>query len=93
MNIKHNEAEHRFEITGDDAKPALLEYRLRGKQITLVHTEVPPEMEGKGIGGALAKRALEYAREHDLKVIPSCPFVTHYIERHPEYKSLIAEQS
>lgn len=53
------------------------------------HTIVPEEMEGKGIGSALVKHALEYARHEHLYVKPTCPFIRAYIDRHPEYKDLV----
>ena len=67
----------------------MLNYKLEGDTIYLVHTEVPAEMEGKGIGGQLAKAALNYARESKLKVVARCPFVASYLQRHPEYQDLV----
>lgn len=88
LEVVNNSAEHRFEVrVGDDV--AMIEYLLHGKNITMHHTEVPPAFEGQGIGSKLAKFALEYARANDFKVIPTCPFVKSYIERHPEYKPLV----
>jgi hypothetical protein len=60
--------------------------------LSLVHTEVPAELEGHGIGGRLAKAGLEFARQENLKVVPSCPFVAAYIRRHPEYLELVMEK-
>ena len=79
---------HRFAVHIGEAT-ALLAYKEEGDTLYLVHTEVPPSMEGKGIGGRLAKAGLEYARERGLKVVARCPFVTAYIERHPEYNELL----
>jgi predicted GNAT family acetyltransferase len=56
----------------------------------LLHTEVPDALEGQGYGAALAKAALSYAKDEGMKVIPSCPFVSTYVRRHPEYGPLIA---
>lgn len=89
INVTHNEAEQRFE-TEVGGHRALLEYRRRGSKLDLVHTEVPDELEGQGIGSALVRAALEYAREHQQQVIPSCPFVAVYIKRHDEYRELVA---
>ena len=68
----------------------MLTYKEDGDTIYLVHTEVPAEMEGKGIGGQLAKAALNYARQNGLKVVARCPLVTSYLERHPEHQDLVA---
>lgn len=68
---------------------AVLEYLTDGKRIEYVHTEVPPEAEGHGVGSALVRTALDAARERGLRVTPTCPFVQAYIERHPEYRELV----
>ncbi|BCR04878.1 N-acetyltransferase [Desulfuromonas versatilis] len=68
---------------------AFLDYELEESAIALVHTEVPPELEGMGLGSKLVKAALDYAEAEGLKVIPQCPFVAKYIERHKEYGYLI----
>jgi predicted GNAT family acetyltransferase len=66
-------------------------YTRRGDTITFWHTYVPPSMEGHGVGGALARTALEAARRDGLTVVPRCPFVASYIRRHPEYLDLVRE--
>jgi hypothetical protein len=57
--------------------------------ITLVHTEVPPALEGKGIGSALVRGVLDLVRGRGLKVVATCPFVAAYMGRHPEYNDLL----
>jgi predicted GNAT family acetyltransferase len=85
----HNSPERgRFEIQAE-GHTAELTYTLEGKTITLVHTSVPPALEGRGIGSRLVKAGLDYARENGLKVIPVCSFVKAYIERHPAYQDLV----
>ncbi|MFL6417689.1 MAG: GNAT family N-acetyltransferase [Bryobacteraceae bacterium] len=85
----NNQAAHRFEVReADDI--AVLEYRLRGADhLVLVHTGVPHRLEGKGIGALLARTALEYAREHNMRVVPLCSFVQAYLQRHPEYMDVV----
>jgi predicted GNAT family acetyltransferase len=89
--VTQNEASHRFEITVD-GRTGFLEYHRGRDFLSLVHTEVPPELEGHGIGGKLAKAGLEFARKENLKVVPSCPFVAAYIRRHPEYVDIVMEK-
>jgi len=84
MNIVNNEAQHRFELRQDEGV-AFLVYESRGDRFVLVHTEVPKALEGHGYGGALVRAAVEYAREHQLRVVPVCPFARSYLQRHPEY--------
>ncbi|HEX9984651.1 MAG TPA: GNAT family N-acetyltransferase [Thermoanaerobaculia bacterium] len=87
-DIRHNEAESRFETT-IDGHTAVAEYLLGDGRITFTHTHVPSELGGKGIGGQLAKTALEHARSQKLKVVPACQFIASYIERNPEYQELV----
>jgi len=89
LNVFQNISENRFEIQIDDLI-AVSQYQQTGNVITFYHVGVPPELEGQGIGGLLAKAGLDYARENSLKVIPACPFVAAYIRRHPEYQDLSA---
>lgn len=79
----------RFE-TEVAGRTAVLYYRVEGDTLRLVHTEVPEELEGRGIGSRLARHALETARDRGLDVWPDCPFVAAYIRRHPEYLDLVA---
>ena len=91
LNVEHNFGARRFEIHyGDDL--ARLEYHLRGRTIVYTHTIVPPALEGHGIAGRLAKEALDYARNSGLSVVPLCPYVADYIENHPEYADLVAQE-
>src|SRR5678815_2644317 len=85
--VTKNDAANRFEIVADGTT-AELRYEEHPRYITLIHTEVPPALEGRGYGGALARAALEYARDKHLRVVPRCPFVRAYLERHPEYADL-----
>ena len=88
LTVINNEAEKRFEVMVG-AETAVLEYIRAGSNITYTHTEVPLTLEGQGIGGKLAQHALDFARDSGLKVIPICPFVTGYLRRHPEYRSIV----
>jgi hypothetical protein len=87
--VQNEKTFHRFTVHLDGAT-ALLAYKEEGGTLYLIHTEVPAAMEGKGIGGQLAKAGLEYARQNGLKVVARCPFVTSYLQRHPEYQDLVA---
>jgi predicted GNAT family acetyltransferase len=88
MEVTHNEARHRFEA-GTFPKLATVNYRVSGKSLDLVHTEVPAEYQGQGLAGKLAKAALDWARAQDMKVIPGCSYIKGYIEKHPEYADLV----
>ena len=78
-----NEQDHRFELAVDDGM-AFLDYSLEDDVLTLIHTEVPEALEGRGLGSKLAKSALAYAKDNQLAVVPRCAFVRSYLERKPE---------
>lgn len=86
--IRDQPDQSRF-ATAVEGHEAVLEYRIEGSRIRLHHTRVPEEVEGRGVGSALTRHALETARERDLEVWPDCPFVAAYIQRHPEYLELV----
>jgi uncharacterized protein len=81
----------RYVIRVDGKRAGLLQYRLRPGLIELVHTEIYEEFEGRGLGGQLISFALQDARGRDLAVLPFCPFVNDYIQRHPQYVDLVPE--
>lgn len=87
--VTHNTAADRFEVNLD-GDTAFADYRVEAGDITLPHTVVPPAFEGRGVGSALAKAALGYARDHALKVIPICPFIAAYLQKHPaEWRDIV----
>jgi uncharacterized protein len=88
IEVTNDQAAQRYEAH-IDGELALIQYELRGDHIYILHTEVPEALEGRGIGGALARAALEDARARHLTVVPHCPFVSAYIRRHPEYLDLV----
>jgi predicted GNAT family acetyltransferase len=84
-----NPAQHRFELPVGDAL-AVAYYRLEGDRVVLLHTEVPGELAGKGIGSRLAQGAFESVRESGRKAVTKCPFMSAWVSRHPEYADLVA---
>jgi len=86
--VRDNADRHRFELA-TDGHVAFSNYRRDGNTLTILHTEVPAELNGRGIGSALVRGILGIAREQELKVVPICPFVAGYIAKHPEYADLL----
>lgn len=80
----------RFVLTLGGRQAGFLQYRVRSPNLVLAHTEIDPEFRGRGLGGALAKAALEAARARGLAVDVRCPFVAAWIDRHPAYADLVA---
>jgi len=87
-NVRDNTKLHRFELD-TDGHIAFSEYKRGEGLLTIMHTEVPKELEGRGIGSALIQGVLDTARTQGLKVKPLCPFASSYIERHPDYADLM----
>lgn len=89
MDVVNNVASQRFEIRLPDGAVAFADYRPMKGKVMFPHTVVPPAHEGKGIGSALARTALAWAREEGLAVIPACSFFVAYMRRHPETHDLL----
>ena len=87
--VRHDERRRRFELEEEGAT-GFLTYQLRDGAIVFTHTIVPPELEGRGIGGRIVRAGLDFARAQGLKVVPQCSFVRAYIERHPDQQDLLA---
>ncbi|MBC7890972.1 MAG: N-acetyltransferase [Sphingobacteriaceae bacterium] len=87
--ISRNESERRFELLVD-GKLSVVEYQQRDAHtLALTHTEVDPALEGHGVGSAMVKGVLDYLRENNLRLVPLCPFVRTYLQRHPDYQDLV----
>ena len=88
LMVNNNRQAQRYEIVVGEAV-AMIEYWLVDQSIVFTHTEVPKELEGRGIAQKLAQAALEDARARHLLVVPLCPYVAAYLRRHAEYQDLI----
>lgn len=92
--VRDNKQEHRFEMALGEGKMAFIQYAKPDEGVLdLMHTEVPEEFEGKGIGSELVKGTFEILQQENLKMLPTCRFVAVYLQRHPEYQSLAASAS
>ncbi|MDB5857751.1 MAG: hypothetical protein JWQ76_1440 [Ramlibacter sp.] len=87
--LADNPAQSRYEMTAGGELAAWAEYRRDGAVMRLTHTEVQGAYEGQGLASQLAAFALDDARRQGLRVVPDCPFMARYIERHPEYADLV----
>lgn len=81
---------NRYELRLNGHLVGLAAYRRRNGRIALIHTEVDEACSGRGFGSRLAAAALDDARRKGTVVVPLCPFIAHYIDRHPEYEELVA---
>jgi predicted GNAT family acetyltransferase len=89
--IADNPQRQRFEILVDGELAGFVTYRRQPGQIEFIHTEIDDRFEGQGLGGKLVAFVLDDARGNGLAVLPSCPFVKDYIQRHREYVDLVPD--
>jgi len=81
----------RYELRVAGELAGFLTYKRRGEQISLIHTEVEPAFQGKGLATHLARFSLNDARTRGVAVLPFCPYVNSWIRKHPEYEVLVPE--
>jgi uncharacterized protein len=81
--ITDDQAASRFELRADGLV-AELTYRRNGRRLVLIHTAVPPQLEGQGIAGRLVSAALDRAALDGFTIVPLCPFARAWLERHPD---------
>jgi uncharacterized protein len=82
-SVVDNVEASRFEIPLD-GHVAFLDYERRPQTLVLIHTEVPPELRGRGLAALLARAGLDAAKAEGRRAIPRCPFVRAYLVKHPE---------
>ena len=87
--VYDNTARRRYEMDVDGLT-ALITYEVGPDRITLMHTEVPRALSGRGIGSALARGVLDDIRGRGLHVVPRCEFMAGFIDRNPAYADLLA---
>jgi predicted GNAT family acetyltransferase len=91
--VRDNPAELRYELLLGGQMIGEIRYRIEGDAVALVHTEIDPGYDGQGLGTRLIEEALLDLRARGRPVIPICPFVRRYIDRHPEFADLVAKDS
>ena len=87
--VRDNRERLRYEIVVDGEVAGFVQYNMRGGRLILVHTEVDDARAGHGLAGKLVAAALDDIRKRGLRIVPVCPFVEGYIQRHPEYDDLV----
>ena len=88
--IQHHPEDQEFVATVDGHEAELAYSQPTSNLIDFAHTFVDEALRGKGVGEALAKEGLNYAREKGLRVKTSCKFMDAFVKRHPEYQDLLA---
>ena len=91
LEIRDDPARHRYELFVDDHLVGFTEYHERGDGVyVLPHTVITERRRGAGHGAAPVQAALDETRRRGWKIVPQCPFVSHFIVQHPEYADLVA---
>jgi predicted GNAT family acetyltransferase len=88
MDVVENPGQNRFELALDGGT-ALVAYRHDGERLVLVHTEVPEQFAGQGIGSRLAKGVFELLRASGRKAVVRCEFLKGWIAKHPDYNDVV----
>lgn len=89
LKVEHDEKDHVFhaDVEGEQVR---LDYRQLDRDTLEYHrTFVPEELRGEGLAGELVTYALDWARHHDMKVVPTCPYVERFVEKNPQYEAVI----
>lgn len=89
IDVHHDVSAHRFTLSIAELEAVLDYVPLDDKTLDLRHTFVPVVLRGGGIASKLVGFVLGYARDNGLKVVPTCPFIARYIDRHPEFRTLV----
>jgi len=88
IDIHHDDDKQCFEAVVENHL-CVLEYGREDSTVSMNHVRVPEAVGGRGIAGEITRHALDWARGNDFRVIPNCPYVARWIERHPEYRQLV----
>lgn len=91
LEVVKNNDNYRFELTVDGFT-AFIDFKERDNIITLIHTESPPELAGRGVATALIEKTLIYLEANNYKLIPLCPLVFAYIKKHLEWKRIVDDR-
>jgi uncharacterized protein len=91
VEVVDNPDKRRFEALVDGEVAGFAFYQQRDGALIVVHTEVGERWEGQGVGSKLAAGTLDQIRARGLRMRPICPFISAYVQRHPEYADLVAE--
>ena len=89
MDVTNDAGNHRFLVRLPEGVGELIYKQVAPRILELIHTEVDPSLRGRGVGEVLAQSAIAYAREHSMRIIPTCPYVQRWLTKHPEYADLV----
>ncbi|GAB2696090.1 GNAT family N-acetyltransferase [Thalassiella azotivora] len=88
--VRRDDDRSRYEAVVDGEVAGYVELEQHEDRVVLTHTVVEDAYEGRGVGSALVRGALDDLRDDGRTVVPQCPFAASWIERHPEYQDLLS---
>jgi predicted GNAT family acetyltransferase len=89
LPLINNEAIHNFELFVDGHR-AFIDYQKKGDKYFLIHTEVPIDLEGRGVASAIVDKTYKYLEAGGFKIVPYCPYIKVFLKKHPEWERLMA---
>ena len=89
IQLTDNKAIHNFELLINGQR-AFIDYKTKDNKIYLIHTEVPPALQGMGVAEALVEKAFYYIEQQGQKIVPLCTYVKLFLKRHPHWQKLLA---
>ena len=90
ISLDESETKGRFRIQAENSLVAEMTFSKAGESLIIIdHTEVPEQLSGKGLGVALVKAGVEYARKAGRKVVPLCPYAAHQFRKHAEWHDVL----
>ena len=94
LSIEHDASRNRFiAVLDEQGQEAVVTYRQKDNQLGITHTGVPPQYRRRGIAGEMVQHVIDYARANDLRVVPYCSYVVHYLNEHPDQKDVLQNSS
>lgn len=93
MRLQHDPEAEEFSVSLAGGKAFIRYEKPDERTVDLLHTVVPPQEQSQGIGSQLVEQVFDYAREHNQRIIPSCPFVRSWLEDHPQYQDLVQNRT
>lgn len=90
IEVRHNEGASRYEVVVDDRLAGIADYRFDGETVVFPHTEIDPQLRGRGLGEHLVRGALDDVRRTGRRIVPACWYVREFVERNDEYGDLVA---
>lgn len=90
IDLDHDEDGNRFALRSSGETVGILDYRRDGDVLDLLHTEVLPQGQGKGLGTVLVREVLDHIRSHGQQIVPTCSFVARFVDEHQDYADLVA---